>query len=235
MNKKIYGVTGIVLFLVFSIGAGRYFLSRESATPRQPSNMIDRQNINSNEIDTSDWETFRNQKFGYEFMYPNGVRIDGEPELERVVGIEEYLGVPDNLMNEREVVGGLFGSGMLLLVIVEPANNPSQSSLKDWVWENIHEQKQAPYPELEKDIIFAGEPAYYAEYDRGVYSENGLYKEIVYSIFILHKNNIYRINAINLPPNPSEKWRNHAYYSYIKKYIPISEAIISSFKFTDTN
>lgn len=230
MKKNIYGIIAIVLFLVLSIGAGWYFLAWKSTAPEQQIEIARNQPSNT-------WEIYRNEKFGYEIKYPKGMEIGGKPEDESMrIDIEKYLGVPDNLINERDKA--LDRSFILSMSVwVEPANNTSQLSLKDWIWENVHEQKQAPYPELEKDIIFAGEPAYYAEYDRGVTleSEVGLYKHVLYSIFILRNNNLYRINAIKLPPNPSEKWKNHPYYSYFEQYIPISEAIINSFKFTDAD
>lgn len=193
----------------------------------------------TNKIDTSDWLTYQNKKFGYALKYPKGASLDGGPEDERIdIDLEGYLGVPADLQQERDKALGGFGLGLLLSV--SEVENPDQLSIRDWLWENIYFPTQHPFPKFEKDITFKGVPANYEEYpdygsgDPQEYS-SWFYHRVRYAICFFHNGYLFEINSFKLPPESSEAWRNHPFYGYFEQYVPISEAIINSFKFTDVN
>lgn len=234
----------ILIVLIFFAGAAAYlFISTRGtniADNTQPKQNQQSVTNNQQSIDTSDWLIFKSEKFGYEVKYPKGVKVkhdkntnEGEQETFDLY-LEKYFSIPTELIEEKnKAVGGLFPLGVGIEANKEI--NSQHLSIRDWVYQNVHEQKQAPEPQFERDMTFNGEPAYYFEYTYiGDPGSGGLYKHVRYSIYFFHNNSIYQISGIKPPSNPSEKWKNHPYYSYLEKYVPISEAIIKSFKFTDT-
>ena len=224
----------IVLIALIILGVGAYYFAIKPPSitpPVVPQSQTAPTPPAISGIDISRWLIFKSEKFGYEIKYPNGAEIYNRDDGGRfAIDMETYLHVPTDLIKARDkAVGGLFGLSAGLVIIQE--DNPQHLSIRDWVYQNVHEQKQAPEPRLEKDVTFLGEPAYYFEYDYS--GRGGLYAHIRYSIYFFHNNFLYQIAGVKPPAKATDLWKKHPYYSYLQQSVPISDAIIKSFRFTD--
>lgn len=223
-----------LILIIFVVWGGYYFTILQKNSTQTPGAQNDTTPAVQQPLSaTNSWETYKSQKFGYTVRYPHGAEIyqrDDDNGGRLNIDLEKYLGVPNDAMQERDkAVGSLFSLSTGL--IVETANNLKHLSIRDWVYENIHEQKQAPEPQFEKDTMFVGEPAYYFEYTFN--GRNELYKHTRYSTYFFHNGSLYQIAGAKLPVDPTEKWKSHPYYKYFEQSVPITEAIIKSFRFTD--
>ncbi len=216
MIKKII----FVLIIIALLGGGYWYVSQKSVT--SPTG-----------VDTSDWQTFRNEKYGYEVKYPSSaVFKNTNQDLSPGVQLESALGVPNNLISEKnQQVGSSFG--LFVSLDISPGiSNPANLSLTDWLEENIFSGHRSITPAGGREMTLAGEPAYYIEqYHNG--KNGGLYAYTRYTIYVLHNGNLYQISGVKLPQSPTPAWLAHPYYQYLERSIPISEAILNSFRFVN--
>ena len=210
MIKKII----FVVILLALIGGGYWYVGQKKE-------------INS----TLDWQTFRSEKYGYEVRYPNGALLkNNNQDISPSIQLESFFGVSEGLVNEKnQQVSSSFG--LFVSMVVSPnITNPTNLSLKDWLEENVFSGHRSITPAGGRDTALAGEPAYYIEQNHN--GKNGLYAYTRYTIYALHNGNLYQISGVKLPQSTTPAWLAHLYYQYLEKSIPISEAILSSFKFT---
>ncbi|MGB0757204.1 MAG: PsbP-related protein [Patescibacteria group bacterium] len=78
MNKKIL-IYAIIILVIFAAGSAGYVwyvgnsgqLSEQQSTTQTQ----DDKELITSDIDTSDWQTYRNEEYGFEFKYPEGWEI----------------------------------------------------------------------------------------------------------------------------------------------------------------
>lgn len=181
---------------------------------------------------TSSWQTFRSEKHGYEVKYPAGGDINRVVEEKVItISLERYLEVPASQFQKKvNEVGGALDFFTEFEVTPE-INNPTNLPLKDWLDENVFSGHRASPPVVQREIVFAGEPALYTEQEHT--GKNGIYAYTSYKIYLLHKSSLFTISSVKLPESPTPEWLAHPYYQYLEKSIPISEAILNSFRFTN--
>jgi hypothetical protein len=70
MNKK--NITILLIILILVLGLGFILMNKEKDQTPPP------EEIGQEEIDTSDWETFRDEELGIEFKYPENIKINND-------------------------------------------------------------------------------------------------------------------------------------------------------------
>ncbi len=179
---------------------------------------------------TLDWQTFRSDKYGYEVKYPTDIEIKNLFEGKALtVLLESYLNVPGNLIEERQSLSDSID--VIFMLDINPASNPTNLPLTAWLEENVFSGHRSITPAGGRETTLAGEPAYYIEQNHN--GKNGLYAYTRYTIYTLHNGNLYQISGVKLPQSPTPEWLAHPYYQYLEQSIPISEAILNSFRFLD--
>jgi hypothetical protein len=83
-NKSTAYIT-LGLVLILFVGGGVYaWMSMQNDTDQPPQNgTVTEENGNDSEIDidTSTWETYRNEEFGFEFQYPEELELSESPTI----------------------------------------------------------------------------------------------------------------------------------------------------------
>ena len=182
-------------------------------------------------IDTSEWETYRSEKFGFVVKYPNETAIVETASLV-CLNLEPHLGVPHEFLAEIE---GVFGGQYLLgpCISIHKSDNPEKLTIRDWMYtfrpEIINSAFDLNRPSYEQDIVFQGIPTYKLERnDKGI---RGLYGYQEISLYFFNGNNRFFILYRESPINPTPEWKAHPYYQYLQQSVPITKAIINSFRF----
>jgi hypothetical protein len=196
----------------------------------------------SQAIDTSNWLTYSNNKYGYTIDYPEqaqysivgsetdpgGVRF----QLETALGVNYQLPGTDSPKNETR---------FFVYITANHIDNPSNLSVKDWVEANeLSSQPEpgAPSPSLKQETILAGYPAYYLEYNVGAF-EVSPYVAVFY--WIIRGDTLYRIYGLKVPQGitslsalPYAK-KDDPSLPFAEKYEPVFEAMLNSFQFTNAS
>ena len=181
--------------------------------------------------DTSDWESYRSDEYGYEVRYPTESFITKTSSI-FVPHPEPHLNVPTEFIQE---IKDIFGGGYLLgpSFSVNKIDNPNNLSIKDWMLLNrsyiVESYEESP---REGRIIMPqGIESYHLiREDRGII---GIYAYQENTIFFLHDNFLFSISYKNPPINPTPEWKAHPYYQYLEQSVPITQAIIQSFRFVE--
>lgn len=92
MNQKIPTIIGTVIIIILAFAAG-YFVWLT-----QKNNPIETQVIIQPVDETTNWQTYKNEQYGFEFKYPNGRVINSEEKNE--LGVPSFtLEFPNNQGN----------------------------------------------------------------------------------------------------------------------------------------
>lgn len=73
---------GIIIIIVVGLAVAVYFVFIKTAgqgnvnVVQNINTATEVSNVGNTNVDTSDWQTYRSEKFGYQFKYPNGWKID---------------------------------------------------------------------------------------------------------------------------------------------------------------
>lgn len=180
-------------------------------------------------IDTSDWLTYRNEKYGYEINYPKETNISVINTNDRItLNTENFFKISLEKIRKKD----FYENALSLTVVITVKENTKNLSPKEWFYRyGPISKRMAPYPSLEKELVFADETAYYVEYEDNIGGDFGVGKYVPFFIYIRNNTKIYIINGIKIPDKLTEQILKDPYLPYIKEYIPIAEAIIQSFKF----
>ena len=184
-------------------------------------------------IDTSEWETYQSQEYDYEIKYPKGaIVIVSDSGISFGISIKEYLNVPENLNKEVEASGYPFGIGVSII-----SDNIKIGDSNPCTWyfterENFDIMDYDPTVCDKGMTHFKGIPAYIHERDRDG-TNGGLFAVKSHTIVFFHNGRPWEIRYSGLPSNPTPEWKAHPYYQYLEQSVPITQAIIQSFRFVE--
>jgi hypothetical protein len=217
MNKKTIIFSAFLLIVI----VGTYLYARQRPESGERSETA---------IDTSGWEKYRNEQYKFEVKYPKGVVLRAG-KFNTVLFSDDYLGVPKNLRGAlKEVELSKDGYFMGSTISVFNLSNPTNVSVTDWM--SINRADIVQSADSQQDIVFQNIPALRLEReDRGIPGRMYAYRES--TIYFFHNGNLFSISSVAPPKSPSEEWRAHPYYQYLEKSVPITEAIINSFRFIE--
>ncbi|MFA5831350.1 MAG: hypothetical protein WC878_05970 [Candidatus Paceibacterota bacterium] len=184
-------------------------------------------------IDTSNWEVYKNKTFNFAVKYPKDLKVaEDTTDRSAYFNVTDYLNIPEGVPE-----GNLF---FVVGTLAQKIDNPKNLSIDEWMTVNEHSVVQDYYdpkmPENKKHIMVQGEPALHFELSANAgysYTKNGLYDYIESATYFLHNGYLYTITYTMPPTNPTPEWKSHPYYKYLEQSVPITEAIVNSFKFID--
>ncbi len=104
MNKKqgFSSILGIIIILIIVAGGIYWFSQNKSVAPISPTDLIS--------VDTSDWQTYRNEKYGFELKYPKDWEISVyDPTSRDVDGPTFSIFVKNNLVPEKPTLAFSLG------------------------------------------------------------------------------------------------------------------------------
>lgn len=173
------------------------------------------ENTDTNNVDTSDWKTYRNEEFGFEVRYPSIWEMDIQSSTGSFLPTDGQLSKRDILNNKNYSIGFSFGTreskagGYITGITVESSKFNSVNNIiqKDYSWE---EQSQ---------VILNGQPMYLLCLKAGCkHGETGIDKR-----FIFEKNDlIWQIFGSVSDRSTSSK-----------EDVQIVESFFNSFKITE--
>jgi hypothetical protein len=228
----------IIIFIILGLGVlaasvGVYVVSSGTPFAKNGEIPIPSQTPRSspsptnNLIDMSEWEMYRSEEYGYQFRYPRAARVS-----ESGISIKEYLNIPENLQKEIESIGYLFGIGVSIISDNIPIDGKNPCTWYFAERENLDIMDYDPAVCQNGATEFNGEPAYIHEQERDG-TNDGLFATKSFTIVFFHEGRPWEIRYSGLPSNPSPQWQSHPYYAYLEQSVPITEAIISSFRFVE--
>jgi hypothetical protein len=135
------------------------------------------ENTDTNNVDTSDWKTYRNEEFGFEVRYPSIWEMDIQSSTGSFLPTDGQLPKRDILNNKNYSIGFSFGTreskagGYITGITVESSKFNSVNNIiqKDYSWE---EQSQ---------VILNGQPMYLLCWKTGCkHGETGIDKRLIF-------------------------------------------------------
>ncbi len=88
------------------------------------------------QVDTSDWKTYRNDEYGFEFRYPKSFKISNEGgDFGNLIGYVFSLSI-GSTKSINELPPGIFA------ISIDVLDNPQGKSPQDWYSEYYQEQKK---------------------------------------------------------------------------------------------
>lgn len=176
------------------------------------------------EVDTKEWLTYKNDKYGYQLKYPERATYtttaiensnDGNPDLIKFQ-LENAVGI--DYMDEKR----------LTFIIGSFIQKDSQTL--DEVVNDINSARQAPDPIIQKIIKIGGEDAYYLEYlPSGTFQRTDDYA--TFAIYFVHNGAEYIIRGFKIPGDITNALKNDPSFVFMKQYEPIFNAMLKSFYF----
>ncbi|MGB0757205.1 MAG: hypothetical protein ACPGO5_01990 [Patescibacteria group bacterium] len=78
MNKKIFLFLLLNIIILSGLAVGYLWYIGNNGQPSDIGQTTTQDNVKeiTSDIDTSDWQTYRNEEYGFEFMYPEGWEVD---------------------------------------------------------------------------------------------------------------------------------------------------------------
>lgn len=199
------GLSAVVAILVLSWAV---FVKSIPVVPIQPpvayKNEIISDNIEDNDVsddDTSDWQIYRNEEYGFEMKYPE----DWEQNKEEIIFSKTFI-------NSKGQKNGAYFS-------VEVFDNLTSIPLEEWI--NIHDPifiEDGKELHFQKNIVIDGNSGIYRKITNSI---SGGYQN---DAFIQHDDFVYKINMdlyILLPEGKQKE----------KEFYDILEQMLNSFKF----
>lgn len=213
----------IIIVAIIIIGGIYYYITNKS----DENNITDISNTSitassSNTVQVKKWLTYKNEKYGYKINYPEdtilAISVGDSTDPKTIqFHLEKTLGLNDDSSEKR------------FALTVSANKKQTNQTLDQWI-NTEKSQRQAPTPNIEKNITLDGESAYYLEYKSG--SSFGVDPYSAFAIYTIHNGVQFRISGLKIPANVSSK---DSSYSAAIKYGQVFDQMLSTFKFTSDN
>lgn len=245
MKKFVIGVVALVIVL----GGGYWFWAQRVTPTNEVGEQVEtssqsQEDNSAGAVNADNWKTYTNEKFGYEVKYPSIAELNTTYADSGKTLISGLVQVPDELQRERESIQGEKRRSSVSISVSNPTTKyrtPCEwfySERDNFADINAYDKDVCtkggitPYRNATGDITtFSGESAYvFSREEDG--TDGGLYAVKSHTIVFFHDGRPWEIHYNTLPDNPTDKWKNHPYYTYLEQSVPITQAILDSFKFT---
>ena len=185
MNKKL--IIAIIVILALGIGFGIFLEAKKSkqsnknqiteTSQSQTSSELSQSTSGQNQegqIDTSNWKTYRNEKYGFEFKYPADAEVYSDVELS--------LGITFNKGKNGVTMGAYeYSKGMTVNEWADKFIRDSEAA-KYYNTESItyYKEERKEVGGLLTTTIFNEQPADGFEFDMGRWPQNSVEKKLLF-------------------------------------------------------
>lgn len=233
--QKGSAIIGIVLVLAVVAGVGVWWWQKGGLVQGAQTLVVA---TNTNQQPLNDTLAYHNEEFRYEFNYPKSVSVkeDRDP---RFVDLNLDGVTLENIKSE----GSKTPMTVASIRIDNPLTPNEYPSPCIWYYRERENDDVSFDPTIctgkteQKGYdgyptTFAGEPAYVRiKNNDGI--DGGLYASKQYDIVFFHDGRPWEIHYSTPPDHPTDKWKNHPYYTYLEKSVPITQQILASFRFVE--